>query len=153
MMTDNLIVDSANPAGRPMTEAEQAEYEAHAAAHAAKAPPDALERLAAKRYAVMAGGIAIAALGFSIRTDDASLARIGLVAQGVALGVAPEEVPWKAADGSFHMIAPADVGTIFGLAAGHVAACFAREAELAAAIAAAEDPAAVDIATGWPSNG
>lgn len=152
-MDQPLVIDSLNPQGRPMSADEQADYDARAAAHEAKARPDALDALAAMRVAVMAGGVAVPALGFSIKTDDVALARIGLVAQAVAAGVAPPQIPWKAADGKFHAIAPADVAKIFIAGAAHVAACFVREAALAQAIAAADNPTSVDISGGWPANG
>lgn len=135
-----------------LTQDETADIATAAAAWTAAAPARALDSLAAKRYAVMTGGIAIAALHFSVRTDDDSRAMISAVQQAVATGSAPAQIPWKAVDG-FHVIAPADVTTIFNAVAAHVAECFGNEAALAATIAASQTPEAVDISGGWPPNG
>lgn len=67
-------------------------------------------------------------------------------------GVPAEAVQtWKLSQGDFRQWDEAQIEA-FGFAiADHIQACFDREASLSALIVAAEDPASVDITTGWPA--
>lgn len=57
---------------------------------------------------------------------------------------------FKLADGEFRVWNSADL-IAFGMSINaHVQACFDREDELTALVIAAEEPASVDITTGWP---
>lgn len=61
---------------------------------------------------------------------------------------------WKLGDGSFVSIDNATLIAMGGAVEAHVQACFVREMEIAALIAAASDAeavAAVDIESGWPA--
>lgn len=136
-----------------ITTVETEERAAAAAAWAAAAPARALDVLAAKRYAVMTGGIAVPApVGFSISTTDAARNNISQVKQAIDANLAPDTIPWRDL-GATHLITQAQAQAIFAAVVVHVAACFANEATLAGTIAGAQDPATVDITTGWPANG
>lgn len=58
---------------------------------------------------------------------------------------------WKLAAGEFRSWTFEQV-VAYGIAIrGHIQSCFDREEALTALIVAAEDPASIDITTGWPS--
>lgn len=68
-------------------------------------------------------------------------------------GVPAEAVQtWKLSQADFRQWDEAQIEA-FGFAiADHIQGCFDREAALSALIVAAENPGAVDIATGWPGD-
>ncbi|MEN5147169.1 DUF4376 domain-containing protein [Brevundimonas diminuta] len=68
-------------------------------------------------------------------------------------GVPAEAVQtWKLSQADFRQWDEAQIEA-FGFAiADHIQGCFDREADLSALIVGAEDPGAVDIATGWPGD-
>lgn len=82
--------------------------------------------------------------------DSALAAVTGFV---VAAQIAPPEGPtvWKLGQNEFRLWAFEQV-VGYGIAIRtHIQACFDREEALTALIVAAEDPAAIEIATGWPA--
>jgi hypothetical protein len=102
--------------------------------------------ITARRNAAMAAGITVA--GLPIATDDVSQARITGAALA-ALADPAAEIRWKLPDGRFVHLAAAEVLAIAGALRAHVQACFDREAELQAALAAG---APLDAETGWPDQ-
>lgn len=106
----------------------------------------ALDALASRRWQAEIGGITVP----QVPTDHTT--RATLTAAYVKAKENPAyTVRWKAGPGVFVTL---DADTIIAMAdavAAHVQACFDREDELSAAILAAEDPASVDINTGWPA--
>lgn len=86
---------------------------------------------AAKRYAVEIGGCSWS--GHFVQTDRDSQAK--LIAEFVAIGAGLRADPsaWKFANG-FAFVSNADMGAVILAARTHIAACFAKEAEVLAAI-------------------
>jgi hypothetical protein len=96
----------------------------------------ALAQLAARRWQVETSGVTVA--GALIATDRESQATLNGALTYLSLGL-QASVKWKTETGTF---VDADLMTIRGFASAvgqHVQACFAREAELAAAIDGAVD--------------
>lgn len=124
-------------------------------------PPPTLEEakaaklhdLAAHRFARETAGHAHD--GFLVRTDRESQAALGNAVQLASIAAAqgqPFEIVWKGAAGFRAFDAAGLVALGLGVG-GHVAGCFAREASLAAEIAALDSVAAVaafDLAVAWP---
>jgi len=111
----------------------------------------ALARLAAYRYQRETAGIPFttaAATRHRVATDRDSQAKINAAYTMARDGLLPQGLVWKMADGSFPHLTAADVTAMALEVAGHVAGCFAREAELAPQVAAAPN---TDITTGWPA--
>jgi hypothetical protein len=109
-----------------------------------------LAELAAKRWAVETAGIVVA--GHVVRTDRESQALISGAYQLAA--VEPEAVTRFKASSGWVDLSGAEVQAVALAVARHVRQCFAREAELAAAVEAAEDEAeldAIDLTDGWPA--
>lgn len=103
--------------------------------------------ITARRNAAMAAGITVA--GLPIATDDVSQARITGAALA-ALADPSAEIRWKLPDGRFVELTAAQVLAIAGALRAHVQACFDREAELLAALAAGQPE---DAGAGWPGQG
>lgn len=107
---------------------------------------EARDRLAAIRYARETGGTTVN--GMAIHTDDRS--------KELIWGMANRAVPhFKAAPGRFIALDKSQTGAIAEAVAQHVQACFSREAELDAEIAAAttvEELEKIDLNTGWPEG-
>lgn len=101
-----------------------------------------------RRDAAMASGVTVG--GVAVHTDDLSQQRITSAALAVTLD-AGLTINWKA-DGGFVTLSALQITAIAQAVRAHVQACFDREAELLAALAAAEDPEQVDITTGWPGG-
>ncbi|SDG10738.1 protein of unknown function [Rhodobacter capsulatus] len=102
----------------------------------------ALAALKAARDAAIARGIEVD--GLHVQTDDLSQSR--LTAAALAARLDPgATVRWKLATGDFvDLTAPQIIALALAVRA-HVQACFDREADLAAQIRAAADPAAVAL--------
>ena len=102
----------------------------------------ALAALKAARDAAIARGIEVD--GLHVQTDDLSQSR--LTAAALAAQLDPgATVRWKLATGDFvELTAPQIIALALAVRA-HVQACFDREADLAAQIRAAADPAAVAL--------
>lgn len=109
--------------------------------------------LAAERYARESAGVWFQASGAATpslaASDTSSQAKLGNAYQLARDGYWRDGTPWKMADGSFVGMAAADIKALSLKVAGFVAACYAHEAQLAAALAS--DPA-TDITPGWPVN-
>lgn len=73
--------------------------------------------------------------------------QIGLVILGANM---PAGIMWKTMDGSFVEMTPTLAQQIFGAAAAFDMSLFAHGESLKAQVAAAADPATVDITVGWP---
>jgi hypothetical protein len=154
-----LTVDVPAPTEDPLIDAiaraggmDAVEIEPEPAPPAPPEPPAdpkaaALTALAAKRYEVETGGIIVN--GVAVATDDRSKTLL-LGARLEALMNPATSLRWKTSDG-FVPLSGSQIITISGAVRAHVQACFDREAELAARIAAADDPVAVDISSGWPA--
>ena len=101
-----------------------------------------LSQLKSARDAAIARGIEVN--GLRVQTDDLSQSR--LTAAALAAQLDPgATVRWKLATGAFvELTAPQIIALALAVRA-HVQACFDREADLAAQIRAAADPAAVAL--------
>jgi len=108
--------------------------------------------LEAVRYRVEIADIAVGDIVVDMRRDARrTLSEILLAFNAGAI----EETIFKGADGAFTTVDQQAFTALWAAAAGHVKACFEREAELAALIDAAEDAgalAAIDLTTGWPGG-
>jgi len=103
---------------------------------------EALSALKARRDEAMCAGIEVN--GVPVQTDDLSQQR--LTAAALAAQLDPEStVRWKTAGGAFVVLSAAQIVAIALAVRSHVQRCFDREAELKAAIEAAEEPGSVDI--------
>lgn len=111
----------------------------------------ALQALAEKRWQVETGGCLVRGLGFRVATDRAAFSAVAELRSSLADAVLPKTVAWKTLDG-FRSVTSADVDLIRAAMVAHRQSAFDREAALAAQIAAAPDPEAVDISRGWPPN-
>ena len=136
-----------NGAPSPLSPAEIAEIQAPNTLAAAKT--DRLAELADTRWQRETGGITLN--GAAIATDRQSQA---LVNGALALVSADPSrlIDWKTASGWTRLDAATVAGIAFAVGA-HVQACFSRERQLAEAIDAAADFAAldaIDLAAGWP---
>lgn len=100
-----------------------------------------LARLAERRYQAETGGITLD--GVPIRTDRESSAMLSAAINFCNLE-SQAVVRWKAADGQFYELGETALRQIALEVGRHVQLCFAREAELAEALAAAPDRAALD---------
>lgn len=117
----------------------------------AKLKANKLAALADRRWQAETDGVNFN--GATIRTDDKSQAKITGAVTLFANDPDLVSIKWEATPG---VIVEVDktMMTAIGIAVGrHSQACFARSAELTAAINAASDAtalAAIDIDTGWP---
>lgn len=109
---------------------------------------DRLKALAALRWRMSQ---TFAYDGVAAAPADSALAAVtGFV---VAAQITPPEgaTVWKLAQNEFRLWTFAEV-VAYGIAIRtHIQACFDREEALTALIVAAEDPASIDITTGWPT--
>ncbi len=109
--------------------------------------------LAAERYARESGGVffrAAAAAGPALAASDTvSQAKLGNAYQLARDGFWVDGTPWKMQDGSFVALTAADVKALSLKVAGYVAACYAHEAQIAAALVT---DLAADVTLGWPDN-
>jgi len=117
----------------------------------AKLKEQALDRLASRRWQAENGGVIVA--GIRVATDDRSKL---LIADAGRRAEADSSftTKWKSRDGWVTLNATALIGLRNAVFA-HVAACFAREAELADAVAAADTAAGLvalgpTLARFWP---
>lgn len=114
---------------------------------------DRLAALAAERFARETAGVMFRAAGAAaaalVASDRAAQGQIGSAYQLARDGHWVDGAPWKMADGAFVAMTGVDVQAMAVKVGVYVGACFAHEAQLAAALAA--DPAA-DITQGWPVN-
>lgn len=102
------------------------------------------DRIKARRNAALASGTRVA--GIAVHTDDLSQQRIVGAALAASLDPATT-VNWKAADGAFVTLDAAQIVAIAKAVREHVQACFNREADILASLAAGET---YDIEEGWP---
>lgn len=122
---------------------------------AAAAPTLAGHRaaLAAERYTRQSAGFMFKAAGAPTTSLAASDAQsIGMITSSyvaAAGGHWADGTPWKMTDGSFVAFTSAEMTALALKVLGYVAACYAHEAELAAALAA---DLSADITQGWPAN-
>lgn len=101
-----------------------------------------LSALKLARDAAIAAGIEVN--GVHVQTDDLSQQR--LTSAALAAQIDPTNtVHWKTATGEFVELTAPEVIALALAARNHVQSCFDREADLAAQIRAAADPAAVAI--------
>lgn len=110
----------------------------------AEAKQAASDKIKARRNQAMSGGITVA--GVTVHTDDLSQNRITGAALAATMDPATT-VKWKTPNGSFVMLDAAAIITIAQAIRAHVQACFDREADLQAALAAGEP---YDLDDGWP---
>lgn len=111
-----------------------------------------------KRWQVETGGITVTigedAIPVSTaRGDDREALHITFSA--INAGLRQDGAVFKFADEVPRAMSNADMLAIVAAALGHVQACFDHEAPLLAAVAAAEDDAAldaIDVETGWPGQ-
>jgi len=109
-----------------------------------------LAALAAHRYEIETAGISFG--GTTIPTDRQTCAILtGAYVQ--AAGNPAFAIKFKSPDGTFSPINAAQILAVGDAVTAHVQACFARESDLADAINAAQDfaaLAAIDTGSGWP---
>ncbi len=108
-----------------------------------------LQELAAYRYAVETGGIAVG--GAAIATDRASQALVNGAYSYTLLNPAAL-IDWKTAGGGWVQIDATTLAGIAGAVAAHVQACFSAERAHAEALAALTTVGEVDdydLSTGW----
>lgn len=109
--------------------------------------------LAQVRWQKETGGITVA--GITVHTDD----RSKMMLMGARVHAAADPgftAPWKTSDGSFVILDAATITALSNAVLAHVNACFAREAEVQAAIleeavttTAAIDEAFADVNAPW----
>jgi hypothetical protein len=104
--------------------------------------------LADYRYEKEVGGVTVSSV--PVNTDRETQSKL------IAVRILAKEdvnysVDWKGTDG-FVTLNAATIIAIADAVATYVQACFSREKVLSAAINAAQDPASVDITTGWPNG-
>lgn len=113
-----------------------------------------LADLAAYRYARESAGVVIDGVRWdSTREARANLQGAVALAQIAAAGGQSFTATWKGLDGAFRTLDGAALTAAAVQVGVYVAACFAREAELAAAIMSLadwQDVRDLDITTGWP---
>ena len=102
----------------------------------------ALANLKAARDAAIARGIEVD--GLRLQTDDLSQSRLTAAALAARLDPALT-LRWKLATGDFVALSAPQIIALALAVRAHVQACFDREADLAAQIRAATDPAAVAL--------
>lgn len=114
---------------------------------------------AAKRAAVQARKVSVRDAGFRVGGmlfDSDSTARIAYLELAFKLSSEPEySTPWKASDGVWVVMDAALYSQVEAAGTAHVAAAFARQAELDAALdacATAEAVDSLDIENGWPDG-
>mgnify|MGYP001209408131 CR=1 FL=1 len=136
----------------PMTPEEIAELDASRAT-----PPPTVPQLQAyvanARWKAETGGITVG--GIAVHTDD----RSKMMLMGARVHAAADPgftTPWKTSDGSFVILDAATITALSNAVLAHVNACFAREAEVQAAIleetvttTAAIDGAFADVNVPW----
>lgn len=113
---------------------------------------DRLAELAALRWQKETSGITFAEAPFA--TDATSQTKYLSAALAAQMDPALS-LMWKAKDGRFVRLGAAEIAQLAAAVRAHVQACFDREAELRAAIEAADTPDAVKavvINTGWPNE-
>ena len=109
--------------------------------------------LANHRWGVETGGVMFGT--HPVHTTREAQGTLTAALLAVSAGAYPANTQWKAANGEFFALPANQVASLYATVAGHVQACFAREAALVAQIEAAttwEEAAAIDITTGFPSN-
>lgn len=117
-----------------------------------QAKQDRLAELAALRWQKETSGVSFAGVAFA--TDATSQTKYLSAALAAQMDPALS-LMWKAKDGNFVRLSAAELAQLAALVRAHVQACFDREAELRAAIEAADTPDAVKavvINTGWPNE-
>jgi len=106
-----------------------------------------LAAIRARRDRAIAAGLLLD--GLAVATDDVSQARITGAALAALLD--PEIcVQWKLPDGQFVTLTAVQILAVARAVRAHVQACFDREAELLAALAAGQPE---DAGAGWPGQG
>jgi len=104
--------------------------------------------LSSQKFTALNSGTSVS--GLHVATDDVSQTRIAGAALAAMLD--PDyTVRWKCTDGQFYTLTAPQILAVAQAVRAHVQACYDREADLLAAIAAAADPLAVDLTTGWPT--
>lgn len=143
MKTQIVNIETGETILRDMTAAEVADF------LATQPPRDYAAEVKANRDAALAAGITVG--GVAVQTDDLSQQRI--LGAAVAAMLDPNmTVNWKAAAGQFVTLNAPTILALASAVRAHVQACFDREAALMAELASATDPAAVDVASGWPGG-
>lgn len=110
-------------------------------------------QVTAAKWRAIEGGVSVG--GIPVTTDADSRAMLQGLAIAASAG-AIQQAPFKAADGVFRTLTGQQALAIFAAVVSHVQACYAREAELFAAIDAAptwQDVMEIDPGAGFPSNG
>ncbi len=126
---------------------------AAAANEATRNTPEALRAYAAaKRWEVETGGCIWST--YTIATDRDSQAKLIAEFVSIGAGLRIDPSPWKFANAVFVSLSNTDMGAVIMAARTHIAACFAAEAAVLAAITAGTITTrdAID-AWAWPSNG
>lgn len=111
---------------------------------AAEAKERARNAITARRDQAMKAGTTVGSV--TIATDDVSQARI-IGAAGAAMDDPDMTLNWKCTGGQFYALDAATILAVARAVRAHVQACFDREAELLADLAAGEP---YDIDAGWP---
>lgn len=113
-----------------------------------------LADLAAYRYAREIAGVVIDGVRWDTTREARGNLQGAVVMAQIAMAAGqPFAATWKGQDGAFRTLDGAALITAAMLVGSYVAACFAREAELAAAIMSLadwQDVRDLDITTGWP---
>lgn len=105
--------------------------------------------LAAKRWDICQGSVLID--GVEVQSDkDSKDEMSGYVTESVVNGLV--SVNWKRGSGEFSVYTVQQFKKIYQLVAKYRNDCFGVEMAKLAEIDAAEDPATVDIETGWPNR-
>lgn len=111
-----------------------------------------LNEVADKRWKIETGGIIVSDV--PIKTDRESQAQLSSVYISLKSGLI-ESTPWKAADGSFSMVAMEDIEPIAKAVAVHVSACFTAEKTHIESISELHYQGALDrydTDAGWPAG-
>lgn len=111
-----------------------------------RARAEAWMRIKAKRDAIQDGGVMVGNKWF--HTDTKSrVQQLALFSLGQSL---PPGILWKTMDGTFIELTPTLVQQIFAAGIAREQAVFTRAEVLRQAAEANDDPAAIDIESGWP---
>lgn len=110
---------------------------------------DALNKLSIKRSEIIDLGVVVDDI--ELQSDDNSYANMGgYVSESIINGLI--DVTWKCRCGSRHVYTVEEFKPVFTTITSFRRACFMSEDALATQIENSDDPASIDISTGWPTN-
>lgn len=143
LMTGNQVARHAPGIGWVALDARPAKSATTLAAERAAA----WERIKAERDRRKGNGTALGGKWYHSDADS-RIQQLGLFIMGANVPA----VQWKTMDGSFVTMSQQIAAGLFAAVATNDQALFTRAEQLRAAVMAADDPASIDISTGWPAT-